>query len=74
VHHELKAKAPMTDSPLMKNTEELLRRVKALTREEREEIKKDKRDRSKIEYLTKELVQLCAEMDINLHIPKKIAS
>lgn len=74
VQHELKAKAPMTDSPLMKDTEDLLRRVKALTREEREAIKKDKRDRSKIEYLTKELVQLCNEMDIKLHIPKKIAS
>jgi len=73
VHHELKAKAPMTDSPLMKDTEDLLTRVKALTREEREAIKNNLRDRSKIEYLTKELVQLCNEMNIKVHIPKKIA-
>jgi len=74
VYHELKANAPMTDSPLMKDTEDLLTRVKALTREEREAIKKNSRDRSKIEFLTKELVRLCNEMDIKVHIPKKIAS
>jgi hypothetical protein len=73
VYHELKANAPMTDSPLMKDTEDLLTRVKALTREEREAIKKNSRDRSKIEFLTKELVRLCNEMDIKVHIPKKIA-
>lgn len=74
VYHELKANAPMTDSPLMKDAEDLLKRVKALTREEREAIKNNSRDRSKIEFLTKEMVQLCNEMDIKLHIPKKIAS
>lgn len=71
VYHDLKANAPMTDSPLMKDTEDLLNRVKSLTREEREAIKQNNCDRSKISYLTKELIRLCVEMDIKVHVPKK---
>ncbi len=71
VYIDLKANAPMTDSPLMKDAEDLLNRLKNLSREDREAINKNSRDRQKIEYLTKELVKLCKEMDIKLHVPKK---
>jgi len=72
VYIDLKAKAPMTDSTIMKNTDDLLKRVQTLTRAEREAIKTNNRDKSRIEYLTKELISLCSEMDIKIHIPKKI--
>ncbi|HJH27811.1 MAG TPA: hypothetical protein C5S37_13855 [Methanophagales archaeon] len=35
VYHDLKAKAPMTDSPFMKNVEEMIKKAKKLRREER---------------------------------------
>jgi len=72
VYHDLKSKAPMTDSPFMKNIAELLGRTKNLTREEREGISQSNRDRSKVEYLVKELIKLCKELDIKIHIPDKL--
>lgn len=72
IYHDLKAKAPMTDTPLMNGIEDVIKRVRKLTREQREAIVKSSRDRSKVEQLAKELVQLCAEMGIKIHIPKRI--
>ncbi len=69
VYINLKANAPMTDSPLMKDTEDLLNRLRNLSREDREAINQNARDRQKIQSLTKELVRLCREMGIRLHIP-----
>ena len=71
VYHDLKAKAPMTDSPFMKDVESLIKRVNDLRREEREGLSKSKRDLFKIEELSKELVKLCRELGIRIHIPKE---
>jgi hypothetical protein len=70
VYHDLKAKAPMTDSPLLKEVESLTKRVNSLTREERDSIAKNKRDLSTIEKLTKEMLNLCREMGIKIYVPK----
>lgn len=72
VYHDLKAKAPMTDSPFMKDVEELIKKIKKLKREEREDLKKSTRDCYKLEQLTKELIELCSEIKIKIHIPKKM--
>ena len=53
VFHDLKAKAPMTDSPIIKEVESLTKRVNSLKREERDLISKNHRDLSTIEKLTK---------------------
>jgi hypothetical protein len=72
VYHEIKAKYPMTDSVFIKGVEGLLKRVQSITREERDELKNSKRDLSKVETLTKELLALCKEMEIRIHIPRKM--
>lgn len=72
VHIDLKAKAPMTDSPLMKEIEGLIKRIKQLTREERDGLGKSNRDRLKIEQLTKELLKLCKALSIKIHIQKNM--
>jgi len=72
VYHDLKAKAPMTDSPFMKNVEELVKKVKKLKREEREGLEQNNRDKAKIEQLVKELIKLCKELNIKVHIPKNM--
>lgn len=72
VYHDLKAIAPMTDSPFMKDIEELIKKVKKLKREEREGIEESKRDCNKIEQLTNDLIKLCRELNIKIHIPKKM--
>lgn len=72
VYHDLKAHAPMTDSPIIKEVESLIKRVQVLERVERDAIKNSNRDSSKIEQLTRELINLCKEMDIKIHVPKGI--
>lgn len=72
VYHDLKAKAPMTDSPFIKEVESLTKRVNSLRREERDLILNNNRDLSTIEKLTKELLHLCREMDIKIHVPKNM--
>lgn len=72
VYHDLKAKAPMTDSPFMKDVEELIKKLKKISREEREGLEKSKRDCTKIEQLVKELIKLCRELNIEIYVPKKI--
>ena len=72
VYHDVKAKAPMTDSPIIREVESLVKRVQSLTREERDAIKQNKRDRSRVEQLAKELLNLCREMDIKIHVPKNM--
>ena len=52
--------------------EELIKKVKKLKREEREGLEESKRDCAKIEQLTKELINLCRELNIKFHIPKKM--
>ncbi len=71
VYHDLKSTNPMTDSPFMKDIEELGKKMLALTREDREGIKKSNRDCSKVHSLTKDLINLCKEIDIKIHVPKK---
>lgn len=70
VYTDLKAKAPMTDSPFMKEVEDMITRASKLKREEREGIKNNNRDKNKIEQLTKELLNLCKELDIKIYVPK----
>jgi hypothetical protein len=72
VYHDVKANAPMTDSPLIKEVEDLVNRVQSLTRAEREAIRQNNRDCSKIEQLTRELLSLCREMEIKVHVPKNM--
>lgn len=72
VYYDLKAKAPMTDSPLIKEVESLTKRVKSLRREERDAIATSKKDVSTVEKLTKEMLHLCREMDIKIHVPKNM--
>lgn len=72
VYHDLKAKAPMTDSPLVKEVESLTKRVNSLSREDRDAISKNKRDLSTIEKLAKEMLNLCREMGIKIYVPKNM--
>ncbi|MEW6409381.1 MAG: hypothetical protein AB1488_04625 [Nitrospirota bacterium] len=72
VYHDLKAKAPMTVSPFMKDVEELIKKINKLRREEREGLEQSKRDCAKIEQLLKELIKLCRELNIKIHIPKSM--
>ncbi|RLB79762.1 MAG: hypothetical protein DRH17_13205 [Deltaproteobacteria bacterium] len=72
VYHDLKAKAPMTDSPFMKDVEGLIKRTKELKRADREGLQKNRRDCVKIEQLAKELIKLCRELNIKIHIPKNL--
>ncbi len=72
VYHDLKAKAPMTDSRIIKDVESLTKRVNSLTREERDAITRNKRDISTIEKLTKEMLNLCREMGIKIYVPKNL--
>lgn len=71
--NEVKVNAPMTASVFMKETEDLLRRIEKLERIERDALKENNTDKSKIKSLTKELVKLCNELDIKIHIPQNIA-
>ena len=70
VYHDLKAKAPMTDSAFMKDVEEMIKKLNKLKREEREGLQQSNRDKAKIKQLFKELMKLCQELNIKLHIPK----
>lgn len=72
VYHDLKAMAPMTGSPFMKDVEELIKKLRKISREEREGLERSKRDCVKIEQLVKELIKLCKELNIKIHIPKRI--
>lgn len=72
VYHDLKAKAPMTDSPFMKDVESLAKRIASIKREERDGLRKSKRDLLKIKRFTKELIKLCDELDIQINIPRKM--
>lgn len=72
VYHDLKARAPMTDSPIIKEIESLIKRVQILNRSERDSIKINNRDCSKVEELTRELINLCKEMEIKIYVPKAI--
>lgn len=72
VHYDLKAKAPMTASSFMKDIEELVKKVKKLKREERDGLGQSKRDCVKIEQLVKELINLCRELNIKIHMPKSM--
>ena len=72
VYHDLKAIAPMTDSPFMKDVEEIIKKTKKLRREEIDGLEESKRDCAKIEQLAKELIELCRRLNIKIHIPKKM--
>ena len=73
VYHDLKAKQPMIDSPIMKNVKELHKNIRKMKRGEREELEQSKRDCMKIKKLVKELIILCGELNIKIHIPKNIS-
>ncbi len=73
IYHDLKAKHPMIDSPFMKNVEELLKNVKEMKRGEREGLEQSKKGCTKIKKLVKELIKLCEELNIKIHVPKKIS-
>lgn len=72
IYIDLKAKAPMTDSPLMKEVESLVQRLKDLKRKDREALKKSRRDCYKVEQLIRELLKLCQEIRMQIHIPPSL--
>lgn len=72
VHIDLKAKEPMIDSPFMKDIEGLIKRIKQLKREEREKLGNSNKLCMKIKQLVKELIKLCKEININIHVPKNM--
>lgn len=72
VYHDLKAKAPMTDSPFMKDVESLAKRIASIKREERDGLRRNKRDLLKIEKFARELIKLCGELGIQINIPRKM--
>lgn len=72
VYHDLKARAPMTDSAFMKDIEELIKKLRKISREEREGLWRSKRDCVKIEQLVKELIKFCRELNIKIYVPKSI--
>ena len=72
IYIDVKAKAPMTDSPLMQDVEDLIKRIRSITREQRDSIVGNNRDCSKIHQLARELISFCEEMGIKVYVPKKI--
>lgn len=72
VYIDLKAKVPMIDSSFMRDIEELIKKLKKLKREEREGLQQSNRDKVKIEQLFKELMKLCRELNIKIHIQKNM--
>ncbi len=72
IYHDLKARAPMTDSAFMKDVEKMVKRVNKLNREEREGLKQSKRDASKVRQLTEEFIKLCNELEVKIYVPKKM--
>ena len=72
VYYDLKSKSPMVDSPFMKDVEELIKKVKKIRREQREVLERSNRACVKIEQLVKELLKLCRELNIKIHIQKNM--
>ena len=62
----LKAQSPMAGSSLLNATKDLTKRLKKLTREEREGLTK-KEYKEHIKELTEELTKLCKELDIKIN-------
>lgn len=67
VYVDLKAKAPTIDSVFTRSVEDITGRLRNLTRKERAEIARSKRDLDKIKRLAREVVKLCKELKINVH-------
>lgn len=72
VFHDLKATKPTLDSPFIRLVEDLDTKTKKMKRVERDDLSESKRSKSKIRALTKELLNLCDELGIDLQIPRKI--
>jgi len=72
IFHDLKARAPMTDSSFMKDIEKMIGQINKLSRNERDDLIQSKRDCKKIEQLTKEMLKLCRELNVTIHLPKRM--
>lgn len=72
VYHDLKAKSPMIDSSLMNEVEGLIKKLRNMSRAERDDLKKGNRECRKIEELIKELLYLANEMNMKVHVPNKM--
>lgn len=64
---DLKSKIPTIDSLFMRAVEDITNRMRTLTREERDQISKSDRQKYKIMKLAKESVNLCRELNIEIH-------
>lgn len=71
VYYDLKAKKITVGSTFLRTVEDVRDRMRHLTRADREEIKSSKEGKLKINRLAKETINLCSELGIALHIPKK---
>lgn len=71
VYDDLKANKIILSSSFLQHVEDLEERMRKLTRDEREEIKKSNEGKMKIEKLFKDLINLCAELEIEVHIPNR---
>lgn len=71
IYWDLKARKP--DTPFMRRVEELLEKLNELPREDRDELCKpsSSTQRTKIKRLTKGMINLCNEIDIDIRMPRK---
>jgi hypothetical protein len=72
VYHELKSDKPTIDSPFIKAVSDITIRVESMKREQRDELSESNQDKAKIRKLTKELIKLCRELDIDINLPKNM--
>lgn len=71
VFDDLKANKLSVGSTFIRAADDLNERMKKLTRAEREEVQKSQDGKLKIQKLFKELINFCAELGIEIHIPNK---
>ena len=72
VYHDLKAKKITLGSTFLRTVEDVTDRMRKLTRDEREEIKNSNEGKYKIRGLAKEAIKFCSELELDLHIPKRL--
>jgi hypothetical protein len=71
VYEDLKAEKLSVGSTFIKASDGLIDRMRKLTRAEREEITNNPEGKIKIQKLFKEVVTLCNELGVEVHIPNK---
>lgn len=68
-YHDLKSKKPTIDSTFIRSVDDISDRIQNMKITEREEIKKNNQNKYSIKKLTKSLIKLCNQLEIDIHVP-----